>query len=276
MRLAFSTNAFKKFPLADAIKSIGKIGYEGVELLCDVPHAYPPDFGQDKIKETRKLLSDLNLAISNLNAFTLYAIGDVYLPSWIESDEKRRQQRVSHTLGCIRMAKELGATCLSVEPGGPFAQGMDRNALEKLFLRGLNEVRGLAERLSIKILVEPEPGLLIENSEQFLKIIKEINSDVIGLNFDIGHFYCVKENPAELVYKLSDYAKHYHLEDISASRVHQHLIPGHGSIDFISIFKALESTGYKGFVTVELYPYQDDPETAAKSAFDYLAGKLPS
>ena len=39
--LAFSTNAFKKNTLEEAIEAIARIGYGGVELMADVPHAYP-------------------------------------------------------------------------------------------------------------------------------------------------------------------------------------------------------------------------------------------
>ena len=39
MKLAFSTNAFKRYSLEDSIRAIAKIGYSGVEILCDVPHA---------------------------------------------------------------------------------------------------------------------------------------------------------------------------------------------------------------------------------------------
>ena len=59
------------------------------------------------------------MKISKLNAFTLYAIGDTYHPSWIESDERQREQRVRHTVDCIRLAKSIGAENLSTEPGGP-------------------------------------------------------------------------------------------------------------------------------------------------------------
>ena len=33
MKLAFSTNAFKKYPLEESIRAIANIGYEGVEIL---------------------------------------------------------------------------------------------------------------------------------------------------------------------------------------------------------------------------------------------------
>ena len=123
MMLSFSSNAFKKFSLDIAIKEIAKIGYKGVEILCDIPHAYPPEFSKDQAKKIRNLISDLNIGISNLNAFTLFAIGDVYHPSWIENDNKLREIRVKHTIDCIYLAKNLGAKNLSTEPGGPIRPG---------------------------------------------------------------------------------------------------------------------------------------------------------
>ena len=88
MKLAFSSNAFKKFSLENAIREIAKIGFKGVEILGDIPHAYPPEFSEEEIRKIKNLISDLNIGISNLNSFALYAIGDVYHPSWIESDKR--------------------------------------------------------------------------------------------------------------------------------------------------------------------------------------------
>jgi hypothetical protein len=47
--------------------------------------------------------------------------------------------------------------------------------------------------------------LLLENSSEFLDFIENVDSDYVRLNFDIGHFYCVKEDPSNLVYRLADY-----------------------------------------------------------------------
>jgi len=278
MKLAFSTNAFKRYSLEDAIKEIAAIGYEGVELLCDIPHAYPPDFNEKKIQSIKNLLSDNNLQISNLNAFTLYAIGDTYHPSWIEDDEKLRKTRVDHTIDCIHMAKKIGAKNISTEPGGPLNDADNHNVsqLEKLFINGLLTASKIAEKERIKILVEPEPSLLLENSKQFKNFMKKVNSEYVKLNFDMGHFFCVREDPAQLVYELSDYTDHFHLADIAQNRVHNHLIPGLGAIDFARVFEAMEEIGYGGFVTAELYPYQSNPVEAAQKTFDYLRGIIAS
>jgi sugar phosphate isomerase/epimerase len=275
MHLAFSTNAFKKYSLEESIRAIANIGYEGVEILGDVPHAYPPLFGDEQIQLAKDTLLESKVRISNINAFTLYAIMDVYHPSWIENNDAMRELRVQHTVNCIELASKIGSKNISTEAGGPIDRDiLDLSEVRKLFINGLNRAAAIAEKKKVKILIEPEPNLLLENSRQYLDFIKNISSDYVGLNFDIGHFYCVWEDPAKLIYELADYIEHFHLADIANDRVHNHLIPGQGSIDFRSVFKAIGEIGYKGFVTVELYPYQDNPIYAAKLAYRYLDGIL--
>ena len=41
MKLAFSTNAYTRFSLVDALRGIKGAGFSGVEILADTPHAYP-------------------------------------------------------------------------------------------------------------------------------------------------------------------------------------------------------------------------------------------
>ena len=41
MQLAFSSNAYLRFPIEETIARIAALGYRGIELLADVPHAWP-------------------------------------------------------------------------------------------------------------------------------------------------------------------------------------------------------------------------------------------
>ena len=41
MKLAFSTNAYLKYPLPKPSRRLAAIGYTGVEIMADVPHAWP-------------------------------------------------------------------------------------------------------------------------------------------------------------------------------------------------------------------------------------------
>jgi hypothetical protein len=130
------------------------------------------------------------------------------------------------------------------------------------------------EKEGVLLLIEPEPGLLIETADQFLEFMGHIKSPMVGCNFDIGHSYCVGDDPASTIPKLAKYIKHFHLEDIASTRVHHHLIPGDGAIDFKAAIEAIKAIGYKEWVTIELYPYVEDPDQAAKLARERFAPLL--
>jgi fructoselysine 3-epimerase len=147
---------------------------------------------------------------------------------------------------------------------------MQREEGLRYFKEGLMAVAEHARQQGVRILIEPEPGLLIENSRQFTDFFEELDPAVFGLNCDLGHFFCVGEDPALVVQQLHPVIQHFHLEDISASREHYHLIPGDGAIDLSRVLQAISRVGYEGFVTVELYTYEEQAEHAALRAYRYL------
>ena len=97
MIFAYSTNAFVKFSLLESVSAIAGLGFGGVEILADRPHLYPPDYSEDQMLDLRAALDRTGLKVTNLNSFTLFAVGDTYLPSWIEPEAERRDGRVHQT-----------------------------------------------------------------------------------------------------------------------------------------------------------------------------------
>lgn len=269
MILGYSTNAFVRFSVFEAVEKIGRLGFRGVEIMCDRPHLYPPDYGEENLTRLKTLIDDQGLKVTNLNSFTLFAVGDTYLPSWIEPQEERREIRIQHTLQCLKVADFFGCKNISVPPGGPVGN-ISREKAMTLFHRGLERVAPLAQELDIKILVEPEPDLLMENTREFKEFIVDVKSPAIGVNFDIGHFFCAGEDPRVAFEELFEWIGHVHLEDIAPDRVHNHLILGHGAIQFTEIFQTMLRLGYQGDVSLELYPYVDAPEEAGRESLKYL------
>ena len=270
MKLAFSTNAYLNYSFPETARRLAALGYSGLELMADVPHAWPAYLLEGQKQTIRDAMSEHNLAFSNVNAFMMHAVDDrrqkYWHPSWIEPDVNYRQVRIDHTKRALSLAAELGAPCITTEPGGPVPEGMTwANAL-KLFVEMLKPVVEHAEKVKVPLLVEPEPDLLIETADQYLEFAKHFDTPYLGLNFDIGHFYCVKDDPAATVHKLAPMIRHVHLEDIAATRKHHHLVPGEGVIDFRATLKALKDVGYADWVTIELYTYHEDPDGAARTA----------
>src|SRR3984957_8256024 len=73
MRLAFSTNAYLRHPFDEAADRIASFGYEGLELLADVPHAWPAGLLEGPKCGIRAAMERNGLAFSNVNAFMMNA-----------------------------------------------------------------------------------------------------------------------------------------------------------------------------------------------------------
>jgi sugar phosphate isomerase/epimerase len=271
--LAFSTNAFKAHTLDEALVWIAQAGYGAVELMADVPHAFPPSLDSAARKRLGQRVADLGMRVSNINAFTHFADGDTYHPTWIEHDHTRRMVRVDHTRACLELASDMNCRTVSLQPGGPLiGTGLTRSVAGRRFADGIERLIPVAARLGVILAIEPEPGLLIQSAEEFNGFVDTFfpGENSVAMNCDIGHLFCVGDDPAAVIASLPRRISHVHLEDIGENRVHQHLCPGRGVIDFASVFDALTRIGYDGFVTVELYPYQATAAAVAQAAIDHL------
>lgn len=274
MKLAFSSNAYLNFPIEDAIARIADAGYRGIELLADVPHAWPAGLLAAQKESIRKALDRHGLTISNVNAFMMNAVADprhpYWHPGWVDPDPHYRAIRREHTKRALQLAHELGAPSITTVPGGQLAPGQTWEAAAHTLYDELRACLDLAEKLQVQLLIEPEPGLMIETFGQYLQFVQRLQSPWLKLNFDIGHAYCVGEDPQVWIEKMAPHTVHYHFEDIANSRVHEHLIPGRGAIDFAGTLAEIRDSGYAGWLTVELYPYIDDPDAAARAAREHL------
>lgn len=278
MKLAFSSNAYMHFSIEQTIEKIASLGYTGIEILADVPHAWPAGLLEERKDSIRKHLEKHQLAISNVNAFMMNAVADprqpYWYPGWTDLDRHYRAIRREHTKRALKLAAELGAPSITTEPGGRLTPERDWHEAAQIFYDELMPCVEVAEEVKVLLLIEPEPDLMIERFEEYLEFIKRIDSPWVGLNFDVGHAYCVHEDPQDWVAKMQKHTRHYHFEDIALTRVHRHLIPGHGSIDLEATVREIAKTGYDGYLTVELYPYIDNPDDAAGAAYRYMSDLL--
>jgi sugar phosphate isomerase/epimerase len=276
LRLAFSSNAYLDVPVELAIERIASFGYGGIELLADVPHAWPAGLLEVQKESIRRALRANGLVVSNINAFMMNAIADprqpYWHPGWTDPDPHYRAIRREHTKRALKLAAELGAPHISTEPGGEIQPRQTREQASDIFYDEIMPVLDVAADCGVTLLIEPEPGLLIETFGQYLEFAGRVNHPALGLNFDVGHAYCVGEDPAEWVPRMKAHTRHYHVEDIAATRVHHHLVPGEGAIDFRATLAAIATHTPDIWVTVELYPYRDRPDDAARAARAHLLG----
>ncbi|ELY66711.1 sugar phosphate isomerase/epimerase family protein [Natrinema versiforme] len=275
--LAFSTNAYTRSSLPEAVRRIADHGYAGVELLGDDPHAYFPDFGDGDREALLEALSETDLAVSNINANTAMGYYDdappsaFFEPTIIRADDEAREWRIAYTKRAIDLAEAVGSPAVCLATGRPLP-GTPPEAAREYLRDSLHEILDYAEPRDVEVGIEYEPELLIENTDEVLELIDEIGRNSLGINLDVGHAAVYGEDVPESIHASAGSITGIHLEDIVGGRrgKHYHRIPGEGDLDFREIFDALADIGYDGFATLELYTYPDEPDHAARDAMAEL------
>ncbi len=278
MQLAYSTNAFTGTDLITSLNQIASLGYHGAEILCERPHWYPDDVTEEAIEEVRKTLAEHNLQVSNLNANTANSYytpappENVFEPSLTNKNADIRKIRENIIVNAIRLASRIGASCISVTSGHP-SPGCLPELAAGYFSDSLKRICEQAHRYEIKVGIEYEPGLIVERADEVLAIIHQVDSELLGVNLDIGHSFLNDEQPETTISALAGRIWNVHIEDIK-NKKHFHLPPGDGDIPIRRYLKSLRQVGYEGFLTVELYSFPEHPIDVGKKSIDYLSALL--
>jgi sugar phosphate isomerase/epimerase len=278
---AFSTNAYTRCRLPEALRRIRKTGFRGVEILADKPHAYATDLSPRKISTLAGQLERLDLSVSTINANTACGFfkdappEPFFEPSFISPKPEWRRFRIDYTRRALELAAAVGARAVTVTSGrllGAIAPGRAHD----LLLLALEAVLLHAERCGgVNIAIEYEPGLYIERADELAALIDEVGHPLLGANLDLGHAHLAGDGISGAIKLLGPKIWNVHLEDLPGDK-HYHLPPGEGDLPFAEAKRALKRINYTNPITWEIYTAVDDPDEAARKTIRFLRGKWPS
>jgi sugar phosphate isomerase/epimerase len=278
MKLAFSTNAYTRFPLIDALQGIKNAGFAGVEILADVPHAYPPQITPALTSSVVKALSRTGLQVSNINCNCSFgywkdAPPEPYFePSLISPNANYRADRAEMIVRTLEFARDIGAANISITSGRTLG-GMPPKKAAVQLAESLRPILDRADALGVNVGIECEPGLFLEYIAELREWIDRLNHPRFGANLDIGHSVVIGESIPEVVAMVKGRIWNLHVEDLPG-RKHYHMIPGTGTLDWDALKTALQQIKYDRFLTVELYTHTEEPQDAAERSYEFLAGKF--
>ena len=195
-------------------------------------------------------------------------------PTLVTADPAGRARRVDFLCRAIDVAAALDADCVSLWSGIVRDGAGDREAMDRL-VDGLADVLDYADRRSVPLAFEPEPGMFIDTMDRYADLLaaldaRGVDSDRLRLTIDVGHLHCQGELPiADKLREWADRLVNVHIEDMRAG-VHEHLMFGEGEIDFPPVIAALAEIGYAGIIGVELSRHGHDGPQAARQAYNFL------
>ena len=269
LRFAFNTNGAGSHRLDDALLLMSEAGYDGVALTLDYHHLDPfePDLPARAERLSRRL-DDLRLgSVIETGARYLLDPRAKHEPTLLTADPAGRARRVEFLKTAVDIAAILGSEAVSFWAGVP-KPGVDRAVAAGWLRDGLAQVCAHAERQSVVVALEPEPGMLVETVDDYLAV----SADALGLRLalDVGHCLVTGErDPAAAVREFSARLGTVSIEDMRRGE-HVHLAFGEGDMDTPGILDALDAIGFPGLVCVELSREGHRADTMIPRALDYL------
>ena len=155
------------FPARRPARNQGRRASTGVEILADVPHAYPPQITPELTVRCRQALDELGLAVSNINCNCSFgywkdAPPEPYFePSLISPNPKHRADRTEMIVKTLEFARDVGAANISITSGRMLG-GMPPDKAAGQFAESIRPILDRADALGINVGIECEPGLFLE------------------------------------------------------------------------------------------------------------------
>jgi len=253
--------------LEDQIKMVARIkGAESFDL-------HTSDFTGISPREVAKMAKDNGLVI---NAVNPNIFGDPVFKygAFSNTDEKIRRKAIDLVKESFDIARELQANVSSLWPGQDgfdyyFQSNYDR--LWENTVASMREIVDYAPDLKICYEFKPkEPRMfsLAGNAAKALLIVNEVNRKNFGCVLDYGHALFANENPSESL-RLFDRAGklfNVHFNDAYGTW-DDDLMAGAVNIwSNIEFFWYLKQSSYDGYVTLDMFPFREEPYEACSLA----------
>jgi hydroxypyruvate isomerase len=240
----FSANLtflFTDLPLLDRFAAARKSGFTGVEYMSPYEETK-----SDLIARLRD--NGLTQVLHNLPVGD-WAAGErgiAILPGRVEEFRRGVAKAIDYAsaLGCGQV------NCLV----GVAPKGADAKELHRTLVANLAFAAGELAKAKIKLLIEPcntrdIPGFFLTRTDQALRLIDEVGSDNLFVQYDIYHAQVMEGDLARTVEANLPRIAHIQLADNPGR--HE---PGTGEINYPFLFGHLDKIGYAGWIGCEYRP----------------------
>ena len=252
MKFGFRTGGFAGWKVESVLEELKKIGFDGAELCLEPADMRPEQFTQKRAKELRNFMDQLGIEVASVS---------------YHADFESMDQRLINTFKAVEITGWLGANILIIN--SERVEQDKKNEQWKSLRDRLIKLTAHAKEYDIYIAIEPEPLQIIDNTNDMIRMIKEVESLNLRVNLDVGHAYITDPSLIDSIEMLGDAIVHAHIEDIK-DKVHNHLEIGQGDIDFAKMHSAFIDIGYNGFYVVDLFRLGDDPSGVATRTLSAL------
>jgi 2-keto-myo-inositol isomerase len=243
-QLAIHSLSTKHRNLEEALDAYAAAGFRNVEPYLPLVKAWLED--GHTLEQTRELFDTYGLRFiaSSELAVECFHASDVLLDNLRANAEN------------VRLISELGGGAMIVHTDGPeqvTAASMDPIA------RALVDLAEATEDVDVDIAVEFNASPVVKSLPSAVRVAEKADHPRVGVLFDTAHYHVTPTKLEDVNANSVKWIKHVHLNDMPdipadlAHRDFDRVLPGEGMLDLPGILSALESNGYEGYFSIELF-----------------------
>jgi sugar phosphate isomerase/epimerase len=265
MDFAICNEIFQGWKIEDAIQFAAKTGYTGIEIAPFTIAKYVTDISKQERKRIRHAAEDAEITITGIHWVLAHTEG-LFLT---HNDPAVRERSSQYFVDLVEFCSDIGGNIIvvgspkqrNIPAGATAAQAWDwaRETLMPAVTRALQQgVTICLEPLS------PQETNFINTAEEAVRFVKHFRSASLKMILDVKAMSSEKKPIPQIIQESWPHFAYFHANDKNLKG------PGFGEVDFKPIAAALLDAGYTGWVSVEVFNFDEGPEAIATRSLDYL------
>ena len=240
-------------------------GYHAIEIAPFTIAQYVTDVPQEKRMEIRFTAETLGLNISGIHWVLAHTEG-MHLT---HPDEAVRLKTAKYLVDLVDFCADIGGEFMVV--GSPKQRDIIPGVLKEgawQFARAVfrDAVIRAGER-NVTICLEPlapEETNFINTAQEAIRFTQQFNSPNFKIILDVKAMASDRRSIPQQIKDAWPNFAYFHANDVNLKG------PGFGKIDFKPIANALKKVGYNGYVSVEVFNFEEGPEEIATRSLETL------
>src|SRR2546427_6400589 len=265
MKFAICNEIFKGWKLEDTLAYAARIGYDGVELAPFTIADSVTDISAVDRQKIRDAAARIGIEIAGIH-WVLVKPEGLYIN---HPDRTIRARTGRYFCDLVDFCADLGGKVMVV--GSPkqrnvFSGVLPEQATEWA-VETFRDAVAQAEQRQVMICFEPLAPAetnFINTAREAIEFVQRLPSPSFQIILDVKAM-CSESKPVpQLIRESWPHFAHFHANDKNLKG------PGFGEVDFKPIANALKEVGYGGFVSVEVFNFDEGAEVIATKSLEYL------
>ena len=265
MKISACNEFFENWEIERVFEYAAEIGYDGVELAPFTLATSVAEIPAARRDEIRRAAERAGVEIVGLH-WLLVSPEGLYVN---HPDPEIRGATRDYLIQLVHFCGDLGGKVMVF--GSPkqrnVLEGWDPERAWELARQTFTECLDAAAARDVILCMEPlSPALtnFVQRGDEAVKMVQEIDHPNFQTMVDVCSGSTEEKPVPQVLREVRDYLAHVHVNDPNGRG------PGFGDVDFVPILQTLKDLEYEGYISVEVFDFEPDPETIATKSLAYL------